>query len=51
MAKIVFRRDPKTGKLLVYKNGKLHGEITTMGDQIGRPEKKKQPEGKRDGKH
>ena len=50
MSKITFKRDPKTGKLLVYKNGKPHGEMVTMGDQIDQEKKKKQ-ETKRDGKH
>lgn len=41
MAKIEFKRDPKTGKLIVYKNGKRHGEMTTMGDHVKKgPEKR-----------
>lgn len=50
MAKITFKRDPKTGELLVFRNGKEHGKIVTIGDEIKAPEKKKKPEGKRDGK-
>lgn len=49
MAKIEFKRDPKTGKLIVYKNGKRHGEMTTMGDQVKKgPEKR--TGGKQNGK-
>jgi len=31
---IEFKRDKKTGELHVYKDGKLHGEIITMGDEV-----------------
>lgn len=51
MAKITFKRDPKTGELLVFRNGKPHGKMVTMGDEIKSEPKKKKPEGKRDGKN
>lgn len=46
MAKIKFERDKETGKVLVYKDGKLVGEIDSMGDEITgtaskKPEEKK----------
>ena len=31
---IKFKRDKETGRLLVYKDGKLIGEVITMGDLI-----------------
>lgn len=31
---IEFKRDPKTGILYAYKDGKCVGQITTMGDEI-----------------
>ena len=48
--KTTFKRDPKTGELLVFRNGKPHGKMETMGDEIG-PENKKKKDGDRDGKH
>lgn len=34
MSKTKFVRDKSTGKLLVYRDGKLIGEIETMGDEV-----------------
>lgn len=36
---ISFKRNPKTGVLEVYKDGKKSGKIVTMGDKVkGEPE-------------
>ena len=34
MSKTKFVRDKQTGKLLVYREGKLIGEIETIGDEV-----------------
>ena len=46
---IEFKRNKKTGILEVYKNGKKHGEVITMGDMETRNkrEKKKEKRGKK----
>lgn len=31
---IEFKRDPNTGILYAYKDGKLIGPVTTMGDEV-----------------
>ena len=38
---IMFKRNPKTGELEAYKNGKLVGIVTTMGDKVKKVSKKK----------
>lgn len=51
MSKITFERDPKTGELLIFKDGKPHGKMMTMGDQIEKEPEKKKKDGERHGKH
>lgn len=48
---IKFKRNPKTGELLVFKDGKPNGKIITMGDLMTKKpkmpeEKQKKKEGK-----
>lgn len=42
-----FKRDPKTGDLLIYKDGKKAGKMMTMGDEIKAETEKKDEKKKR----